>query len=77
MNRAVQRHPIVSDPAVMLGEPTFAGTRMPVYTVLDLIDAGLDPAEIVDDYPALSLDDIEAALAFRRAANDAVIERTL
>jgi uncharacterized protein (DUF433 family) len=56
---------IESKPDVMLGKPVFRGTRIPVYVVLDLLDAGATPEEIVDDYEILTLEDVEAAIAFR------------
>ena len=55
---------IVVDPAVMLGKPIIRGTRVPVYLIIDLIEAGLTPEEIVDDYPDLTIEDVEAAVAY-------------
>jgi uncharacterized protein (DUF433 family) len=50
----------------MLGKPIIRGTRMPVYLIVDLVKGGHTPAEIVDDYPELTVEDIEAAIAFAR-----------
>ena len=49
---------------VLLGKPVTRGTRMPVYPIVDLVEAGLSPAAIIEDYPELTVEDIDAALAF-------------
>ncbi len=55
---------IVTDPAVLLGKPIMRGTRVPVYLIVGLAQAGQTPEEIVDDYPDLTVEDIEAAVAY-------------
>lgn len=55
---------IVSDPAVLLGKPIIRGTRVPVYIIVGLVESGQIPEQIVDDYPDLTVEDIEAALAY-------------
>lgn len=55
---------ILIDPEVMLGKPVIRGTRMPVYLIVELIEAGETPTEIIDDYPELTEADIAAALEF-------------
>jgi len=40
------------------------GTRIPVSVVLDNIAAGFDKNEIIQSYPALTMEDIQAALAY-------------
>lgn len=52
------------DPAILGGKPVIRGTRIPVYVIIDLFWNGISEAEIVDDYPSLSLEDVRAALAF-------------
>ena len=64
MNRRVLDERIVSDPAVLLGKPIIRGTRVPVYLVVGLIEAGQTPEQIVDDYPDLTIVDVEAAVAY-------------
>ena len=44
---------IHSDPAVLSGEPVFRGTRIPVYGVAAMLDAGAPPDELLLGYPAL------------------------
>ena len=54
------------DPLVHHGKPCFRGTRIPVYLVIELLEGGVTPTEIVGEkyYPELSLDHIRAALHF-------------
>jgi uncharacterized protein (DUF433 family) len=64
MNRQALDERIVSDPAVLLGKPIIRGTRVPVYIIVGLVEAGQTPEQIVDDYPDLTIDDVEAAVAY-------------
>lgn len=52
------------DPKVCAGKPCIRGTRIYIAIILDGLAEGLTPAEIIDHYPQLSLDDIRAALAY-------------
>ncbi|WP_165455823.1 DUF433 domain-containing protein [Paracoccus subflavus] len=49
---------------VLQNEPVFAGTRVPVAAVKRYLDAGFSAAEIIKEFPVLTLDDIEAAKAW-------------
>ena len=53
------------DPEIQHGKPCFQGTRIPVYVVLELLEGGIKPEQIVgeDYYPKLSLVHTQAALA--------------
>ncbi len=44
--------------------------RIRVIDVLDLLEAGLTPAQIVDELPDLELDDVRAAIAYARRRLD-------
>lgn len=55
---------IVSDPAVMLGKPVIAGTRITVELILELLSSGATPDDILKEYPHLARAGINAALAF-------------
>ena len=46
------------------GKPCIRGLRMTVYDVLDYLASGMTPAQIVDDFPDLTLEDITACLQF-------------
>jgi uncharacterized protein (DUF433 family) len=54
------------DPEIQHGKPCFRGTRIPVYLVLELLEAGKAPSEIAgkDFYPELSPEHVKAALRF-------------
>jgi uncharacterized protein (DUF433 family) len=58
------RKRIVADPAICHGKPCLRGTRIMVSVILDNLAEGLTPQEIVDDYPPLVLEDVQAALAY-------------
>jgi len=51
----------------MMGKPCIKGTRITVELILRKLGAGRTFAELLDDYPQLSADDLRAALEF--AAN--------
>ena len=52
------------NPAVAHGKACIAGTRIPVAVVLANLAAGLTTEQIVHSYPSLTLESIQAALAF-------------
>ena len=52
------------DPGVMLGQPVIKGTRLPVYVIVQAIAAGDSAGELLEAYPFLSSEDIEAALQY-------------
>ena len=56
---------------VMSNAPVFAGTRVPVGTVIDYLDAGYTPARILAEYPTLTARDIEAAKRYRASSEAA------
>lgn len=55
---------ITINPDICNGKPTIRNTRYTVDLILDLLSAGMSDLEIIDDYPALEIDDIKACLAF-------------
>ena len=65
---------ITTDPDVMGGMPTVRGLRIPVATVVAMVADGMTAAEIVDDLPNLTVEDVAEAL---RYAAEAVREREL
>jgi uncharacterized protein (DUF433 family) len=46
------------------GKPCIRGMRVTVSDVLGWLAAGMSPKEVVDEYPYLRLEDIQACLAF-------------
>lgn len=55
---------IVQDPEIMGGVPVVRGTRVPVYVILESIEAGYSHDDILRDYPSLSAEKIRAAIHF-------------
>ncbi len=60
------------NPNVMLGKPVIRGTRIPVELILRKLSEGLSEGELLDAYPRLQREDIQAALAY---AADSVATR--
>lgn len=58
------RDHIVCDPEILCGKPTLKGTRLSVEFVLELLAAGSDPNEMLEDYPTLKDTGIRAVLAY-------------
>lgn len=53
------------NPKIMFGKPIIAGTRIPVYLILDLLADGATENEIIKDYyPNLTKTDIKNALKY-------------
>ena len=55
---------IQSDPAVMMGKPVVAGTRITVELILDKLAAGETIEQMLEAHPRLTREGIHAALAF-------------
>lgn len=61
MERALHER-ITVDPEVLLGKPVITGTRVPVYLILNLLASGYTAERILEAYPGLTAEDIQAAL---------------
>lgn len=59
---------ITQDPAVMVGKPVVAGTRIPVELVLGHLANNPDLNELFAAYPELTVEDVKAVLAYAQAA---------
>jgi uncharacterized protein (DUF433 family) len=55
---------VTVDPNICAGKPFIRGARIAVATILDALSQGLSSAKIVEHYPSLEFDDIDAALLF-------------
>jgi uncharacterized protein (DUF433 family) len=55
---------IQSDPAVMMGKPVIAGTRITVELILQKLAAGETTEQILEAHPRLTREAILAALAY-------------
>lgn len=64
MNREELLKRISVDPNVCFGQPCIRGTRIWVSLIVDNLAEGLPEEEILAAYPALTRDDIRAALAY-------------
>jgi uncharacterized protein (DUF433 family) len=69
---------IVSDPAVMMGKPVVAGTRVTVELILEKAAAGESIEQILAAHPRLTRPAVLAAFAFAAQAlrADTVYPRT-
>ena len=55
---------IILDPAVLSGKPIIKGTRIAVEFVIDLLGRGWSVEDILREYDHLSLQDVQACLAY-------------
>lgn len=58
------RSRITLEPAKRGGRPCIRGMRITVYDVLSYLAAGMTVAEVLDDFPYLTQEDIQACFAF-------------
>ena len=59
---------IASNPRVMMGKPTIAGTRITVELILEKLAAGETVEQILSEHPQLTDASIRAAIAFAAEA---------
>lgn len=52
------------NPDVMLGKPVIRGTRLPVELILRKLSEGATTADLLEAYPRLTPEAIQAALAY-------------
>jgi uncharacterized protein (DUF433 family) len=57
---------ITTNPSIFRGKPIIRGRRVAVEHVLEMLAAGDSPQEILDGYPFLEREDIQACLAYAR-----------
>jgi uncharacterized protein (DUF433 family) len=53
---------IHADPDILSGIPVFVGTRVPVRTLLDYLEAGDSLDEFLEDFPSVTREQAIAAL---------------
>ncbi len=62
-------HPlIIRDPELLGGTPVFAGTRVPVQTLLDYLEAGHALDDFLDDFPTVRREQATALLQLLKQA---------
>lgn len=54
---------IICDPNVMMGKPVVSGTRITVELILEKLGAGETIEQLLESYPRLTREGIQAALA--------------
>ena len=52
------------NPQVMLGKPVIRGTRIPVELILRKLSEGATEADLLDAYPRLCREDIQASMRY-------------
>lgn len=57
---------ITADPAIFGGKPIIRGMRIPVELILGLLTQDVPFEELLEDYPDLEREDIQACLAYAR-----------
>lgn len=55
---------ITVDPKQMNGVPCIRGLRIPVATVVGMVEEGMTPEEILRDFPDIEAEDVHAALLY-------------
>ncbi len=55
---------IAIDPHIRSGKPCIRGTRIAVADVFDYLGGGMTVSEVLDDFPDLTAEDIQACFAF-------------
>ena len=58
------RDRITIDSRIRSGKPCIRGTRIAVADVFDYLGGGMSIPEVLDDFPDLTADDIQACFAF-------------
>jgi uncharacterized protein (DUF433 family) len=64
MNREKLLQRVSVDPGVCGGKPCILGTRIEIAIILDGLAEGLTTDQVIDHYPQLTVEDIQAALAY-------------
>ena len=66
---------VTVDPDVMTGKPVIRNTRIPVELILRKLSEGATEEDLVEAYPQLEEEDIQAALQY--AADSVSLEETV
>lgn len=55
---------ITIEPGKRNGQPTIRGMRITVYDILKMFSSGMTTEEILDDFPELTMEDIQAVFMY-------------
>ena len=64
LNVSCMSERITVDPDICNGKPVIKGTRIAVQTVLEFLAAGDSAEDILEEYPALTREDVQACLDY-------------
>jgi len=64
MQKVIINKYIIADPKICHGKPTFKGTRVMIWQVLEMLQAGRSVKEIMKAFPSLSLKHIQAVFQY-------------
>lgn len=67
----MKQHVVSTDPGVMGGAAVFTGTRVPVQTLLDYLEAGETVDDFLQGFPSVSR---EQVIGFLEQAKDRLID---
>jgi uncharacterized protein (DUF433 family) len=74
MKTATDTQVISRSPEVMSGAPVFAGTRVPVQTIIDYLAGGHPLEDFLDDFPTVSREQaLELLACLKEILKDAQI----
>jgi uncharacterized protein (DUF433 family) len=65
---------IAIDPEILGGQPVFKGTRVPIETLFDHLEAGVPLEEFLEDFPTVSK---EQAIAILEIANKLLTSKNI
>lgn len=55
---------IIIDPKILVGKPVVKGTRLAVEFIIDLLAQGWTEVDILQNYPGITREDIQACLSY-------------
>jgi uncharacterized protein (DUF433 family) len=61
---------ISCDPVILCGKPVIAGTRLSVEFILGQMAHGATIADLIEEYPRLAQEDIQACLLFAQSSRN-------
>jgi len=70
------RDRIVSNPEILVGKPVIKGTRISVELILGWLANGWTFEQVLESYPNITREDIQAVLAFVAEQSDTSTPRT-
>ena len=59
---------IIVDENILIGKPVVKGTRLAVEFIIELLAQGWSETDILENYPGLTREDIQACLKYASAA---------